>query len=269
VTVVSVIGAEGFVGSAFAALLAAQPDVTLRPITRRNYDVEARQPSDVVIDCAANSRKYVAEETPAEEFELSVTHRLRTLHDFPAPLHVHVSSVDVYNDLGSPLTTREDTPIDVARSSHYGFHKVLAEELVRHYAPSWLIVRLAGMVGPGLRKNPVHDVLHAHPLRIHPDSQYQFLSTSDVARLTWNLVASGLRLEIVNVCGSGLVSPREIARLADVTPDLSTLPKDSRPRIVDASVEKLQRLVPVPTTADTISAFVRDWHAVRGVAGLR
>jgi len=125
------------------------------------------------------------------------------------------------------------------------------------------------MVGPGLRKNPVHDVLHAHPLRIHPDSQYQFLSTSDVARLTWNLVATGLRLEIVNVCGSGLVSPREIARLADVTPDLSTLPKDSRPRIVDASVEKLQRLVPVPTTADTLHAFVRDWHAVRGVAGLR
>ena len=30
----------------------------------------------------------------------------------------------------------------------------------RRHAPRWLIVRLAGMVGPGLKKNPVFDVLH-------------------------------------------------------------------------------------------------------------
>ena len=143
----TLIGAGGFVGSAFARHLPCR-GVDLVPVTRQGYAAAAGAHSDVVIEAACNSRKYLSDERPLEDFERSVTHRLRTLLDFPARLHVHISSVDVYPRLESPLTTREDAP-ELGSASRYGFHKLLAEQLVRHYAPRWLIVRLAGMVGPG------------------------------------------------------------------------------------------------------------------------
>src|SRR5262249_33797747 len=155
--------------------------VELVTVSRSNYAERVGTRSDVVIEAACNSKKFYAEEQPYAEFHDSVTHRVNTLRDFPAEFHLHLSSVDVYTDLTSPATTDEDAVIDPAGGSHYGFHKLLAEQLVRHHAKRWLVLRLAGMVGPGLRKNPVYDVVNHQPLRIHPDSRYQFLTTDDVA----------------------------------------------------------------------------------------
>src|SRR5262245_41029769 len=123
---VTLIGANGFVGSAFARLLSRR-GVELVPVTRHNYDDGGGTKSDVLIEAACNSKKYVAQSQPFKEFDDSVTHRLRTLRDYPAGFHLHLSSVDVYNDLSSPETTREDTVIDRKCCSHYGFHKLLAE----------------------------------------------------------------------------------------------------------------------------------------------
>jgi nucleoside-diphosphate-sugar epimerase len=258
---VAVVGANGFVGSAFGRLLERAPDVTLVPITRESRAAFRGQSFDVVIDASGNARRFFAEEHPTEEFDASVYQHLRTLHELPATLQVHVSSVDVYADLRSPDTTREDTAIDVGAQSHYGFHKLLAEQVVRHYAKRWLIVRLAGMVGPGLRKNPVYDLLNGAPLRIHPDSQYQFMHTDAVARVVWDLVSRGIERTTINVCGDGLVSPRQIAAWAGVTPDPSLLPADAAPRVVHANVEQLRAYGPVPSSAQTVRTFVAEHRA--------
>lgn len=253
---VTIIGANGFVGSAFVRLLQAQPGVQLLQVTRDNFDSAADTASDVVIDAAGNSKKFLADENPQAELELSVGHRLKSLQRFPAALQVHISSVDVYSDLTSPATTREDSPIDLAAVSHYGLHKLLSEQLVRHYAPEWLIIRLAGMVGPGLRKNPVFDILNHRPVRIHPDSRYQYMPTDDAARIVWDLVTRKVRREIFNVCGDGTISMREIAKLAGREADFSEA--KGAPRIVEASNEKIKRLTALPKTVDTIKAFVRS-----------
>ncbi len=256
---VTVIGANGFVGSALVRFLQTQ-GVDCAPVTRQSYDACKGIKSDVLIDAACNSKKFWAEERPLEEFHASVAHRVRTLADFPADLHVHISSVDVYSDLTRPESTRENTEIETARLSNYGFHKLLAEQLVRRHAPHWLIVRLAGMVGPGLRKNPVYDIVHDQPLRIHPDSRYQFLATAFVAQAVWELITRGIRGEIFNLCGDGLISPREIAALAGKPLDVSSLPPDAVPRIVDANLEKLKKSLPVPPTVDTVRAFLSAFH---------
>lgn len=250
------IGAGGFVGSAFASRLAEVHGLEVIEVTRLNYSRMAGTRSDVVIEASCNSRKYLADEQPVGEFELSVGHRLRTLHDFPADLQVHISSVDVYSDLTMPETTREDSPIELAGVSHYGLHKLLAEQLVRHYADRWLIVRLAGMVGPGLRKNPVYDILSGQPLRIHPDSQYQFMTTSDVAGIVWTLVEHRVGGEIFNVCGKGLISPNEIARLAAREMNLSRIDSTVQPRVVHINTEKIERITAMPQTHQSVAEFV-------------
>jgi nucleoside-diphosphate-sugar epimerase len=253
---VTVIGARGFVGSAFASHIAGLDRHELVEVTRSNYERFVGLWSDVVIDASCNSRKYLADDNPCEDFTLSVSHRLRTLFDFPADLQVHISSVDVYADLTSSETTREDSESTVESASHYGFHKLLAEELVRHYSKNWLILRLAGMVGPGLAKNPVRDILRRSPLRIHPDSQYQYMITSDVARIGWALVERGIRREIYNICGKGLISPREIALIAGREPNLELIGADDRPRIVDINISKICQITAVPDTRECIIRFV-------------
>ncbi len=251
----AVIGASGFVGSAFVRQGQAA-GYAVTPITRENYASVAGQSFEVVVDAAANSRKYLAEEHPLEDFRLSVEHRLRTLLDFRADLHLHVSSVDVYEDLASPETTREDRVIDVARTSRYGFHKLLAEEMVRHRAKKWLTVRLAGMVGPGLKKNPVYDILHDLPLRIHPDSRYQFMATDDAARISLALLEAGARNEAFNVCGRGLITPREIAALCHRVPRLEELGRAAFPRVVDTSIAKIEARCELTETLGTVRRFL-------------
>jgi nucleoside-diphosphate-sugar epimerase len=255
-TRVALIGARGFVGSAFASHIASLKGHEVVEVTRGNYERLAGVGSDIVIDASCNSRKYLAEENPHQEFALSVAHRMRTLRDFPGDLQVHISSVDVYGDLTSPSTTREEPPSNTEGASHYGFHKLLAEQLVRHYSKNWLILRLGGMVGPGLRKNPVFDILSGEPLRIHPDSQYQYMTTGDVARIAWMIVERGLRGETFNICGTGLIAPREIASIAGRKLNLAEVGQDHRPRVVDVDTTKVSQIVVMPETRECITRFV-------------
>jgi nucleoside-diphosphate-sugar epimerase len=253
---VILVGANGFVGSAFARLLQSRPDVELICVTRENFYSLAAMRADVVIEAAANSKKFLAEENPAGEFETSVAHCLRSLLKFSGDIRVHISSVDVYSELSSVEATRENAAIDLNKISHYGFHKRLAEQLVQHYAGRWLILRLAGMVGPNIRKNPVFDILNGLPLRIHPDSRYQYMLTDDVARIAWDLVENNLSGEVYNICGNGLITMHEIAQLAGSKLNLAELPSADVPRIVEANNQKIQRLFSVPNTTDTVRNFI-------------
>lgn len=268
-TRVTIIGAEGFVGSAFAAYLSSLHGFEVICVTRRNYADTAGTGSDIVIETACNSKKYLSDRQPLEEFDLSVTHRLRTLRDFPADLHVHISSVDVYSDLTSPETTREESASDLSEVSHYGFHKLLAEQTVRHYTDRWLIVRLAGMVGAGLRKNPVYDILHGEPLRIHPRSQYQFMDTADMARIAWTLVERGISRETFNVCGEGVISPSEIAALAGREMNLSLVEPTAQPRVVNINTEKISKMMSIPQTCETVARFISAWSRHQELEGSR
>jgi nucleoside-diphosphate-sugar epimerase len=254
--VITLLGAGGFVGSAFDRLFAAE-GTPCRRIEVGDYGAGMGEDCPILIHAAGNSRKYLADEDPVADFDQSVGLIVRVLRDYRPGLFVLLSSVDVYNELADPARTREATEINPQDLSAYGFHKLLAEVCARR-APRWIIFRLAGMVGPGLKKNPVHDILHGAPLRIHPDSLYQFLSTDAVARICWQVIRTRPPGEVWNVCGRGLISPREIAALADRGLDTSLLPPDASPRVVHVNTTKIEGLLDLPETAATIRDFIRQ-----------
>jgi len=254
---VILIGANGFVGSAFSRLLSSISYVELVKVTRENYDSVLNTKGDLVIDASCNSRKFFAEEQPVSEFNTSVHHRLKTLFDFHSPFHLHISSVDVYSGIESVETSCENSFIDLSRISHYGMHKFMAEQLVQHYAKKWMILRFAGMVGPGLRKNPVFDILNNQPLRIHPKSQYQFMHTDDMAKMSWDLIQSD-ECGIYNIAGSGLISPQEIADMANKPIDLKSIDDRIKPRILNINLEKISKRFDMPDTKVTIKKFMEE-----------
>ena len=255
------LGASGFVGSAFTRFFDAQK-VPYAAIERGTYDAFVGKRCDVLINAAGNSKKYLTNQAPLVDFKQTVLLTLQALRDFQPTLYILLSSVDVYPDLADPANNHEAVIFDPLYSSNYGFHKRMAESLVQKHAPNWLIVRLAGMVGKKLKKNPVYDILQGRPLYVHPDTQYQFMSTVAVAQTVWQLLQYKITNDIFNVCGQGLISPRQIAILARKPLDVSLLPVGTAPRIVHVNTEKINKLIAMPQTSKTIETYIKQTTTV-------
>lgn len=249
-----VLGARGFVGSAVCRQARAR-GYRLIEVEADDYDRHAGAACDILINANGNSRKYLAERDPKLDFDLSVRSVLRSLHDFKPALYVHLSTMDVYPEKADPALNTESAPIEPERLSRYGFHKHLAEQAVRYYAGRWLIFRMAGFVGPGLWKNSIHDLLKGRPLRVHPDSQYQYLHTADLARLVLDAAESGAEGEIFNAAGDGLVRLREVAAWIPGCRPVCE-PADAPLERYELNIAKIKARAAVPRTETTVREFV-------------
>lgn len=257
-----VLGGNGFVGSAYARRLAAAGR-EFAVITRDNYADYVGRSCDVLINANGNSKKYLAERAPLEEFDASVRSVRKSLADFRCQTYVYLSTVDVYPDCSPAANTSEAVALDAASQSTYGFHKYLAEQCVRHSAREWLILRLGGFVGPGLWKNPVHDILGGGPLWLDPASQLQFLHTDRAADLALSLVDAGCRQEVFNLCGRGVVSLAEVIEAAS-----ASVPVRPGSPVVryEVDIAKLAAHCEVPETRAAVLEFVRQHVRARRAA---
>ncbi|MCZ7591965.1 MAG: NAD-dependent epimerase/dehydratase family protein [Kiritimatiellae bacterium] len=252
-----VLGATGFVGSAIVREAKVR-GLSVLEIGRANYQpgLSARW----LINANGNSKKYLAREQPAHEFDLSVRSTMRSLHDFNFERYCFLSSIDVYDNVCDPANNGEDAVIQRDKLSPYGLHKLMAEDLVRHYAPHWLILRMGGFIGPGLRKNSIYDLLKGVPLRVHPDSRYQYQHTQSLAAIALDLLAGGAEREVWNVAGAGVISVREIA---EWIPNAQLPPLIGTPERYEINIARLQARREVASTRDTVRQFVEDVLAGR------
>lgn len=248
------LGGRGFYGSGFARELESQGR-EFRIITRENYADFRGQSCDVFINAAGNSSKILAKRAPLEDFDASVRSVRHSLADFPCGRYVYLSSCDVYPDCSPGAPTAEETTIAAAEQSAYGFHKSLAEACVRHAAREWLIIRLGGAVGPGLKKNAIYDILRGGLLWLDPESRLQFLRTDDAARIVLALLDHGLTRDTFNVCGAGTLSLSEAIQAAATTVQIQA----GSPRVhYEVDLRKLQAHLPIPESRRSVLEFVRN-----------
>lgn len=252
-----VLGSAGFIGSAIVAEARAR-GLAVHELDRDTYrpGLAARW----LINANGNSKKFLAREQPALEFDLSVRSVMHSLHDFCVERYCFLSTIDVYDNVRDPAANAEDAPIRRERLSAYGLHKLIAEDLVRHYAPQWLILRMGGFVGPGLRKNSIYDLLKGAPLRVHPDSRYQYQHTRALAATALDLLEAESRCEIWNVAGDGTISLREIAAWI---PGARLPAAAGEPEHYEVNLDKLKAIRTVASTRDTVRRFVQDVLAGR------
>ena len=248
------LGGEGFVGSAYARLLESR-GIEHKVITRANYDNFRGTACDVLINANGNSRKYMANRDPLWEFDASVRSTAESLASFKAEKYILLSSGDVYPDQSNPELTQEDLPIDVSRVSRYGVHKYLGEKLVQGAQKNWLVFRMGGFVGPGLKKNAVYDMLHNDPVWLDPESQLQFISTNQAADIILNIVESNANQEIINI------GALETIKLIDLHKKINSesVFQENAPLVrYELCLEKLQSLAksPLPTSDDEVNTFL-------------
>ena len=248
-----VLGGSGFLGSAITNQLKAL-GVPYVSINRSNYSEFVGQTCEVLINANGNSKKYLASANPIEDFELSVTSVRRSLADFKYSKYVYLSSGEVYPKIEGAETS-ESAEILVPQQTQYGFHKYLAELSVRHVATNWLIFRLGGFVGPGLKKNVVFDLLSNQPIWVSLESSFQFLETRSAAEIILSMSSASENKEVYNLAASGSMSVNDIAKLLGASPILKI---GAQKEVHELDTSKLQKILRVPTTYESLKSFYAD-----------
>lgn len=115
---------------------------------------------DTVVCAGAPAQKWVANREPDADrarIEALIGH-LRTVR---CRSFVLISTVDVFQDSHG---VDEATAVDEHGLHAYGKHRRMLERFVEEHFAERLIVRLPGLVGPGLRKNVIYDFLNDNNL---------------------------------------------------------------------------------------------------------
>ena len=256
-----VLGGGGFVGQAYVRLLEAR-GLKVTAVTRANYESLRGTECDVLVNANGNSKKFLSTRDPLWDFDASTRSVAASLIDFKAERYVFLSSGDVYPETHAPEVTREDQGIDLSRISRYGLHKLLAEQLVQGVHRHWLVVRMGGFVGPGLKKNAIFDMLTGAPVWLAPTSALQFIDTDDAASLVWSLVERGVEGQVVNLGAEGLLDLGEFHRAIGST---SAFKPDAPAVRYELSLDRLRRLAgaPLPDSRDCVMRFAQAVRAGR------
>ena len=109
-----------------------------------------------VVCAGARAQKWIANREP-EADRAHIDALIADLATVRCDLFVLVSTVDVFK---SPIEVDEATPVDESGLHAYGLNRRRLEAFVERQFRHRLIVRLPGLVGPGLRKNVIFDFLN-------------------------------------------------------------------------------------------------------------
>ncbi len=151
----ALIGYSGFVGSTL--LRQATFDSLYR--STNIGDIQGKQ-FDTVVCAGAPAQKWIANKDPEADRQ-KIDGLIEHLKSVQCRTFVLISTVDVFK---SPIGVNEATPVDETDLHAYGLHRRLLEKFVENHFPNHLIIRLPGLVGPGLRKNVIFDFLNDNNL---------------------------------------------------------------------------------------------------------
>jgi nucleoside-diphosphate-sugar epimerase len=197
----ALIGHTGFVGSnllrqhGFEATFNSK---NIEQITGRSFDL--------VVCCGAPAEKWKANADPERDLD-NIERLTRALEHVNTKKLVLISTVDVFQN---PIDVDEDSPAPTSGLQAYGKNRRRLEQIAASRFDT-TIVRLAGLYGPGLKKNVIHDFLHDHEVhKIDSRGVFQFYN---IARLWSDIeIALAAALPLVHL-PTEPVSVSEVVRI--------------------------------------------------------
>lgn len=256
-----VLGGTGFIGSAVLAHLERLGELVIC-INSRNYAHCLGARAKVLINCNGNTFHYRANQDPRWDFEASVVSVERSLFDFRFDLYIYVSTVDVYNVLHDPARNHEGVLIQPERLDAYGFHKWLAERLVEKFAARSAILRVGTVVGDGLKKGPLFDLLNAQPLRMSLDSELTFIDTPTIAKAISLIIDTQPKRQTINLTGTGSAKLRDF-RSRIPWPIKMAEGAEAVKHCYNVNNETMRRIMPIPPSFEIAAKFLDDFVSVR------
>jgi len=137
----------------------------------RSSDIQeiANQDYELLLCAGAPAKKWLANQQPDED-RASIAKLINALSSVRCERFILISTVDVFSN---PSSVDESSSVETVGLHPYGLHRRELEQFVEQQFPSPLIVRLPGLVGPGLGKNIIYDIHNQNEL-IKVDSRGVF-----------------------------------------------------------------------------------------------
>ena len=139
----------------------------------RSTDIEAiaNQDYELLVCAGAPAKKWLANQQPYED-RASITKLINALSSVRCERFILISTVDVFLE---PSGVDEASSVATVGLHPYGLHRRELEQFVEQQFSSALIVRLPGLVGPGLRKNIIYDIHNQNELlKVDSRGVFQF-----------------------------------------------------------------------------------------------
>ena len=190
---VALLGNTGFIGSEVCCVLS-------RHCHLHCYGLGSIIPDDVeydvVVNCAGISYRFLVQKDP-QKYRVVEDDIISKLSRFCSPKIIHISSMAVE-----------------LQGSEYGKLKEYVEQEVKKIFEQWCILRLAGIIGPELRKNVVFDILHDKKVYVTEDSKFNYIAAYEVGKLISILLNGGAWGSLIKVAAVKGIIAGDIARIA-------------------------------------------------------
>ena len=135
------------------------------------------QEFDLLICAGISAVKWKANKNPQDDLN-EINKLLEDIKDVKVKKFILISTVDVYKE---PNGVDENTLIDKSDLEPYGLNRLYVEEYVKQHFDDYLIIRLPGLFGAGLKKNFIYDMIHNNCLELtHYKSVFQFYDLANI-----------------------------------------------------------------------------------------
>ena len=244
-------GSNGFIAKGFQTYF-KEKKIEFLNINKKNYKKYKNSYCDLFLNLNGNSSKILAEKNLLKSYENNVSSSIKTINDFKVGKYVYISSCAVYNNVNIKNKTKEDSKIDLNILDNYGFIKYICEQIIKRKVKNYLIIRPSGLVGIGLKKNVVYDILNRKKLFDNKNSLFNFINTKNFAEIVFKL-AKKKNNEIYNVASNKNIKVSKINDLffkKKVNYSKYNLIKN------EISVSKLSRIIKLESSQKYISMYM-------------
>lgn len=245
---VYVFGGQGFIGSAFCRYLKSK-NIKYISLNRKNYKNFFNTKCDIFINCNGNSVKWLSEKNYKDDFHKNVISTYNTLKNYNFKKYILISSGEVYNK--NLKIKKEISKIYLNNLSNYGLNKIISEQIVTRICNNYLIFRMGGFVGSGLKKNIIYDLVNKKKIWSSPQSIFQFIDVDMVPPIIFKIMKKS-KNDIFNLTGDKGLKVKKIINLLEAEVKFANKIRIEKNHL---NLEKIKKIVKIPSTQQVLLSY--------------